>query len=489
MNIILATAEAAPFAKAGGLADIAQSLTTEWKEHGQNPIIILPKYGHIDIHKYGFKPTGSVLNVPMSWWMEYAQLWYGTLPDSDVSVYLVENADYFNRPGIYGYPDEFADNDRRYIFFSRSIFEAAKAINFYPEIVHAHDFHTAFTMAFLKSHYRFDPMFARTAGVYTIHNLAYQGWFDPVRAMDFSGFGMSQFYPGSWFEHFGKVNAMKVGIMFADKITTVSPNYAHEIRMSYFSENMQDALNLRGNDLIGVLNGVLYPEWSPEQDKYIDHKYSPTTLEFKHENKLAFLQEHGIDELEDKSIPLVGMISRLTEQKGIDLLKWKLEDFIANYNIRFVLLGSGESRFVDFFKYLEWKYPHKALIHIGYDNQLSHKILAASDYLFMPSRFEPCGLTQLYALKYGTIPIVRQTGGLVDTVHEYNYETGKGTGFLFWQYNADDFAYAFRRALSVYHNEPHWSLIRNNAMTEEFSASRSALEYLRVFNWALEKVR
>lgn len=489
MNIALVTAEAAPFAKAGGLADIAQSLPVEWHELGQNPIVIMPKYGSLDIHKYGFKPTNLTINVPMSWWTEYGYLWYGTFPGTDVPVYLIENADYFNREGIYGYPDEYPDNDRRYIFFSRAIFEVLKAINFYPDIIHAHDFHTAFSMAFLKTHYRHDPRFSSCAGVFTIHNLAYQGWFNPQRAMDLSGFGMSQFFPGSNFEHLGTVNAMKVGIMFADKITTVSPNYANEIRMPYFSEGMQIPLNERGADLVGILNGVLYSEWSPENDNLIYQKYDSENLKIKRENKLAFLAEHGIGIGDFPDIPLIGMVTRLAEQKGVDILMWKMEEFLSQNSVRFTLLGSGESRYVDYFKYLEWKYPGRALIHIGYDNQMSHKILASSDFLMMPSRFEPCGLTQMYALKYGTIPIVRMTGGLVDSVFEYNYEYASGTGFTFWQYNADDLAYSIRRAISVYNNEPHWTLIRKNAMNQDFSSRRSALEYLKIFNWALEKVR
>ena len=489
MNIVLATAEAAPFAKAGGLADIAQSLPTEWKKHGQNPIVIMPKYGNMDIHRYGFKPTNLILNVQMSWWMEYGHLWYGTFPDTDVPVYLIENADYFNRPGIYGYPDEYPDNDRRYIFFSKAVFEAIKAINFVPDIIHAHDFHTAFTMAFLKSFYVHDPRFSNTAGIYTIHNLAYQGWFNPKRAMELSGLGMENYFSGSWFEHLGTVNAMKVGIMFADKITTVSPNYANEIRMSYFSEGMQGPLNERGGDLVGILNGVLYSEWSPEMDNLIYKKYNSQNLKIKRENKLAFLREHGIGDGDNPDTPLFGMVSRLAEQKGIDLLTWRLEEFLAQKSIRFTLLGTGESKYVDYFKYLEWKYPGKALIHIGYDNDIAHKILAASDFLMMPSRFEPCGLTQMYAMKYGTIPVVRMTGGLVDSVHEYDYPSGTGTGFTFFQYNADDMSYAMRRAISVFAENPHWDIIRKNAMAMDYSSSRTAMEYLKVFNWALEKKR
>ncbi len=489
MEIAVTSAEVTPFAKAGGLADVAASLSREWEKHGQSATIIMPKHASINVHEYGFKPTYLVLYVPMGTWVEFAHLWRGKLPDSNVPVYLIENNDYFNRMGIYGDPDEYPDNDRRFIFFSRAVFEALKALNISPDVIHAHDFHTAFSMAFLKSQYASDPSFSRTAGVFTIHNLAYQGWFDPKRAMNFSTFGMKEFYPGSWFEKHGSVNAMKTGIMFADKITTVSPTYSKEIRMPYFSEGMQDELNLRGSDLIGVLNGVDYNEWNPETDNFLYSKYTKDYLAGKARNKNIFLVENEIENEIGADAPLVGMVTRLTEQKGVDLIMNKLEWALDNNLFRFALLGSGEKKYEDFFKYIAWKFPNKALIKLGYDNKLAHRIIAASDFLVLPSRFEPCGLTQMYALKYGSIPIVRQTGGLADTVKEYNYEKGEGNGFLFWQYNAEDFAYAVRRALSVYQNPPHWEIIKRNAMSEDFSSGKSAMQYLKVFKWALAKAR
>ena len=489
MNILVASAEVAPFAKTGGLADITAFLPKDWLKFGQNPIIMLPKYGFINTDYYGFKPTDIVLYVPVSNWIEFARLWYGTLPDSNVPVYLIENQDYFLRGGIYGEPKEYEDNDRRFIFYSRAVFEAAKALNFSPDIIHAHDFHAAFTMAFLKSQYRFDPLFSKTAGVYTIHNLAYQGWFNPSRAMTLSTFGMGEFYTGSWFERFGSVNSMKVGLMFSDKITTVSPSYAYEIRLPYYSEGLQDILNLRGADLIGILNGVDYSEWSPENDNLLYKKYTEKNIEDKLINKYSFLKDNGLTDSDDLDLPLIGMVSRLTEQKGIDILIYKLEEMIANNRFRFALLGSGEHRYESYFNYLKWKYPKQVFVTIGYNNQLSHRLIASCDFLTLPSRFEPCGLTQMYALKYGTIPIVRSTGGLADTVHEYMPKTGKGNGFVFLNYNADDFNYGIRRAIDVYNNKFHWDIIRRNAMNEDNSSTRSAFEYLKVFNWALEKVR
>jgi starch synthase len=488
MNILVASAEVTPFAKTGGLADIASSLPLEWKKQGQNPIVVMPKYRHIDTEKYKIEPTELTLIVPVGFWTEFARLWQGFLPDSNVPVYFIEHNVYFDRDGIYGDPDEYGDNDRRFIFFSRAVLETAKALNFAPDILHAHDFHAAFSLAFLKSYYNTDSLFSNTAGIYTIHNLAYQGKFNPERAMEFSGFGMSEFYPGSWFEHQGVANAMKTGIMFADKITTVSPTYSQEIRYPYYSEGLQDVLNHRGADLVGILNGVYYNEWNPETDIHIFENYSKKNLLKKKINKINFLRKFEVSAEENQDLPIFGMVTRLAEQKGIDLIKNKIEYYLANNSLRFAMLGSGNAEYTDFFKYLSWKYPQNALISIGYNNKLAHQIMAASDFLLVPSRYEPCGLTQMYAMKYGTIPIVRETGGLADTVQEYNKETGKGTGFRFWQYNADDMAYAFRRALMIYNNQPHWNLIRNNAMDKNFSSGKSALEYLKVFNWGREKI-
>jgi starch synthase len=280
---------------------------------------------------------------------------------------------------------------------------------------------------------------------------------------------------------------MKTGIMFADKITTVSPSYSYEIRRPEYGEGLQDYLNSRAGDLIGILNGVNYDEWNPEKDKYIYNRYTINTLKIKNENKIKYLTENGIEEPDNYDIPLFGMVTRLTGQKGIELLQHKLESFLMEDKIRFAILGQGDQHYIDYFNYLAWKYPKNAFVYIGYSEELAHRIISCSDFLLLPSKFEPCGLTQMYALKYGTIPIVRSTGGLADTVHEYIPETGIGNGFVFWNYNGDDMAFAIRRGLSIYRIKPHWDLIRKNGMKENFSSSRSALEYLKVFKWAMEK--
>lgn len=487
MNILLIATEVEPLAKSGGLADVTSYLPREWNIQGHNSIIVMPKYSFIDFSQLNLQNTFLSIPVPMGFITEYAALWKCNLPFSDVVIYLLEHDEYFNRNGIYGDPIEFQDNDKRFTFLSRAAFEVAKAIDFTPDIIHAHDYHTAPAMAFLKIYYKQEERFAKTAGVFTIHNLAFQGKFNPFRVMDFTGFGMKEFYPGSWFECDGDVNFMKIGIMFADKITTVSPTYSNEIRMPYYSEGMQEPLNARGTDLIGVLNGVNYGEWSPENDIFLYHKYSSSDFHSKYENKKALLNEFGI--YNDIDIPLLGMVSRLSEQKGIDIIQHKLTNFVENNRVRFVLLGSGEKYYTDFFYYLRERFPNKVMITIGYNTALSHKIFASSDFMLIPSRFEPCGLTQMYALKYGTIPIVRHTGGLADTVFEYLPEQSTGNGLVFNNYNADDFEFALNRALSLYNHHPHWNTIRNNAMNSNYSSYRSAENYIQVFEWALEKIR
>lgn len=490
MNILLLSAEVTPFAKAGGLGDVAASLPKAWEELGHTPIVIVPKYGHIDTRKYDIVPTDIIFSVPMGTWQEYGRLWRGTLPDSTVPVYFIQNQDYFDREGIYGNPDGFTDNDRRFLFLTRAAFEAARALQFKPDIVHAHDNHTAFAMAFLKVQYRNDPYFSQAAGVFTIHNMAYQGLYEPKRAMEFTGFGMKSFYSGSWFEQHGIVNSMKTGIMFSDKITTVSPTYSQEIRWAKYGEGLQNILNERGGDLIGVLNGVDYTEWNPEKDSMIYNTYSKETIAEKELNKRKFLLDCGLSENEAvQNIPLVGMVTRLTDQKGIELLEQTIENFLSYGVMRFSIIGSGEKKYEDFLRYLARKFPRRALIQIGYNTEQSHKIIAASDFLLVPSRFEPCGLTQMYALKYGTIPIVRATGGLADTIEEFNPTSMSGTGFLFSAYQRKDFVTAIRRALSVYSVQPYWNTIRANAMECDFSALRSGKTYIDVFNWARNSIR
>ncbi|MFM8472011.1 MAG: glycogen synthase [Candidatus Kapaibacterium sp.] len=488
MNILSIAAECAPFAKMGGLADVVASLTRQWHATGHTATIILPKYASVDVERYALEETDLVVGVPVSSWTEYARVWRAKLPGSEADVFFLDNADYFHRDGIYGDPHGYADNDRRFTFLCRAACELACMLAVPVDIIHAHDYHAALAIPFVQVHYRRHPVFAHTASVYTIHNMAFQGQSDPRRILEFASLRPDNFR-GSWFEHDGVVNLMKTGIMFADKITTVSPTYAQEIRWTRNGEGMQDYLGMRSADLVGVLNGADYSEWNPETDSYLPSTYSLSVLPEKAAVKNAVLR-HSLPEHDDTpDLPLFGMVSRLTAQKGIDLLESVLEPLLRTGRMRFMLLGSGDPAMERYFRHLGSRYPSRALIRIGYDHALSHSIIAASDFLLVPSLFEPCGLTQLYAMRYGTVPVVRATGGLRDTVHEYDPHTATGTGFLFERYTAADFQDAVMRALSVYREEPHWTALRTNGMTEDHSSERCAERYVSVFTWAMERRR
>ena len=487
MNILQVSAEAAPFAKVGGLADMTGAFPRAWVNDGHQVLPVLPLYGTIDTEKFNIEQTEMVLSVPFGSWTEYATVYTGKLPGSDVLFYFLRSSEYFDRPGIYGYHEGFEDNDRRFIFLCRAAFELAKALDFQPDVIHAHDYHTAPMMPMLSVVYRHDPFFARTAGVFTIHNMAYQGYYDPHRAMEMCGLPIEDFYTGSWYEQDGMFNAMKAGIMFADKVTTVSPTYAQEIRWTPEGMGLQSALQARGADLLGVLNGIDPVVWSPELDEAIPLPYTAETIEKKEADKRALLLECGLS-LEEASepIPLVGMVTRLTEQKGMSIVPESLEPFLADGRMRFVMLGSGEKRFEEAFKALADRHLGKVFVGTGYNEPFSHKIQAGSDFYLMPSRFEPCGLTQMFALAYGTVPIVRAVGGLADTVQEYDPVTFNGTGVRFDRFHVDDLSSAIDRALRLYQQDPHWERVRANAMAQDNSIAQTGRRYIEVFGWAAE---
>jgi len=488
MNILSIAAECAPYAKMGGLADVVSSLSKEWQVAGHTASIVLPKYSSVDEARFSLERTDMILSVPMSYWTEYDRVWRATLPNSSATVYFLENSDYFQRDGIYGNPGGFADTDRRFTFLCRAACELACALGIPIDIIHAHDYHAALAIPFVHLHYRTHPVFQRTASVYTIHNMAFQGQSDPRRILEFASLRPNLFR-GSWLEHDGVVNLMKAGIMYADKITTVSPTYAQEIRWTRNGEGMQEYLGLRAADLVGVLNGADYDEWNPLVDSYINPTYSQGELSKKVNVKNSLLRNSLPAHDDTPELPLIGMVSRLTAQKGVDLLESVLEPLLQTGRLRFVLLGSGDAASEQYFRHLGSRYPTRALIKIGYNNALSHSIIAGSDFLLVPSLFEPCGLTQIYAMKYGTVPVVRATGGLRDTVHEYDPTSMSGTGFLFERYASSDLFDTVMRAIDHFGREPHWTALRTNGMAMDYSSSRSAEEYLSVFTWALERRR
>ena len=382
--------------------------------------------------------------------------------------YFIDNELYFgSRENVYNYADE----SKRFAYFQLAVLETVKHIDFMPDIIHIHDWHTGMIPLLLAKSY--PEIKAKT--ILTIHNLAYQGIF-PLE--DYQLFNI-KYDPKMEFEGF--LNFLKAGIVTADYITTVSKTYANEIMTDYFGYGMQSLLRLRQSRVIGILNGIDYSEFNPETDKYIKYNYSLETVEEgKLNNKRALYKELKIDFQLDK--PVIGIISRLVSQKGIDLIKRVFDEMLEIDDFYFIVLGSGSKEYEDYFKDLEFSYPNKVKIYIGYSNKLAHMIYSGVDMFLMPSKFEPCGLGQIIALKYGTIPIVRETGGLVDTVEPYNEYEKTGNGFSFVNFNAHDMMHAIRYAMHMYyHNPESWKLIVEHAMISDFSWTRSAQEYRKLY--------
>jgi starch synthase len=459
LKVLLASSEVVPFAKTGGLADVAGSLPLALEELGVDVRVIMPKYASV-------KAAGREAKIGKS-----------------IPVYFVENDDYFNRKELYG--DKFGDykdNLDRFAFFSREILERCKKEKFAPDCIHCNDWQTALVPVYLNTLYKYDPFFADTKVLYTIHNMAYQGIFSkeefPKIGLDWGLFHIN------YFEFYDKVNLMKAGLVYSDAISTVSPTYAKEILTQEFGCGLEGVLKTRENALSGILNGIDYNLWSPEKDAKIFKKYSVDSLQDKYANKEMFQKEMGLKV--DRNIPMFGMISRLADQKGADFVA-DIIGKMLNMKTQFVLLGTGDNKYHVIFEKIARKYPLCASISLKFDAVLAQKIYAASDMFFVPSRYEPCGLSQIISFKYGTIPVVRQTGGLKDTVREFDPKTGKGTGFTFIEPKSEDLFNAVKKSLSVYKDKPLWTSLVKSVMGLDYSWKASAKEYINLFNGIMKK--
>jgi len=482
MKILFATPEAVPFAKTGGLADVSGSLPKALAQMGQEVNLILPKYRSADEKRFSLAPTGIMLKVPISQKVETAELYSVDLAPR-LRVLLVRKDSYYDRDQLYGTLNgDFEDNAERFTFFSRAVVEAARELN--PDIIHCHDWQTGLAPVYLKTLYRQTPSLSRIGSVFTIHNIAYQGLFWHYD-MHLTNLGWELFTPKA-LEFYGKLNFLKGGIVFSDAVTTVSRKYAEEIQTPEFGAGLDGVLRDRAEDLFGILNGVDYDEWSPDKDPYIKERYSRSDLRGKKACKADLQKEFHLDL--DPDIPILGIISRLINQKGFDLLALILEDLL-NLGVQFVLLGTGDEEYQLLFPKVGQKYPGQAGIRITFDNVLAHKIEAGADMFLMPSFYEPCGLNQIYSLKYGTIPIVRATGGLDDTIQDYDPVHGKGNGFKFKEYSAPSFLETIKRALEVYRDRPAWEELMLRAMAADFSWEKSAQSYLEVYEKVLAKKR
>jgi starch synthase len=484
MRVVMVAAECLPFAKAGGLGDVIGVLPVELEKLGLDVSILLPRYRSIDLQKFGFQPYAvrSDARVTLGWEQLPYDVHVGAIPGSSVKVFLLGNNRFFDRDGIYfdpGTGKDFHDQADRWIFFNRAAMEFLKNETPNADIIHCHDHQTALIPAYLRRFYRHDGGFSRTRSVYTIHNLGYQGLF-PREVMMRAGFDDAEFYPTSPFEFYGAFNFMKVGIVYADLITTVSPTYAREIQDGKeYGYGLEGVLRERSRDIVGILNGVDVQSWDPKTDPLIPNHFDVAKLEGKKQNKRALLREFGLDGSRlDR--PVLSMISRIDVQKGFDLLVTIL-DYLLSKDLHFLLLGTGNKETEAYLRTVVDRYPGKASIRFAFENQLAHLTEAGADIFLMPSKYEPCGLNQMYSLRYGTVPVVRATGGLADTITEFNPETGEGTGFRFDAYDPADFRSAVDRALAVWPDRKLWTKLMRNGMKQDFSWSRSASKYMDVY--------
>ena len=468
MKVLYVAAEAVPFAKTGGLADVAGSLPKALKEDGVDVRVIMPKFGKIP-EEYRDKMEhvyDGELNV--AWRSKYVGLDKYEL--DGVTYYFVDNEEYFNREGFYGYDDD----AERFSFFCRAVLNLLPAMDLWPDVINTNDWHAGLVNVFLKLEHMGDERYEKIKTVYTIHNLKYQGVFPKNVMADVLGLDWKYFNNGD-LEFYDAVNFMKGGIIYADHVTTVSKTYANEIQYPYFGEHLDGLLRARQDDLTGIVNGIDYDAYNPSTDKMIFKNYDDTTLDRKRDNKTELQNKLGLPV--DRNVPLVAIVSRLVEPKGMDLIVRMMDEILQHEHIQLVVLGTGEKRYEDWFKGLAWRFPKEVSTNIYFSNELAHRIYASADIFLMPSNYEPCGIGQLIALRYGTIPVVRLTGGLRDTVTQYDKYTGKGNGFVFENYNAHEMMYSLKRALSAYENYEIWHRIQENAVHSDFSWKNSAKEY------------
>ncbi|MCI7056429.1 glycogen synthase GlgA [Selenomonas bovis] len=468
MKILYVAAEAVPFAKTGGLADVAGSLPKALKADGVDVRVIMPKFGKIpEAYRNAMEHVYDG-ELPVAWRKKYVGLDKYEL--DGVTYYFVDNEEYFNREGFYGYDDD----AERFSFFSRAVLDLLPEMDFWPDVIHTNDWHAGLVNVFLKLEHMGDARYERIKTVYTIHNLKYQGVFPKDVMPDVLGLDWKYFNNGD-LEFYDAVNFMKGGIIYADAVTTVSKTYAKEIQYPYFGEHLDGLLRSREQDLSGIVNGIDYDVYNPRTDKYIFETYDEGSLDRKLDNKTELQKSLGLPER--RKVPLIAIVSRLVEPKGMDLVVRMMDEILQHEDIQLVVLGTGEKRYEDWFKGLAWRYPKKVSVNIYFSNELAQRIYAGADIFLMPSNYEPCGIGQLIALRYGTIPVVRQTGGLKDTVQQYNKYTQEGNGFVFDNYNAHEMMYALKRALSFYGNYEIWHKIQLNAVQSDFSWKRSAKEY------------
>jgi starch synthase len=484
LNVLFVSSEVEPFAKTGGLADVAGALPQVIRQLDHEIRVMLPRYGSINDRKAKLHDMIRMkdIDIPVGKETYAASVKSSFLPTphSKVQVYLLDNQQLFGRPGLYVNPDtkkDYPDNDARFIFFCRGVLESLKRLGWAPDIIHCNDWMTGLVPAFLKTLYKADPFYKNTRTVFTIHNMAYQGVFP--HASFAKTLLPKELDADDGVIAFGNLNFMKAGLMFSDAITTVSEKYAEEIRSAdEFGCGLQDILERRKHDLTGILNGVDYAIWDPAGDTLIPQRYDSKTIDMKIENKRALVAGLGLPF--DAAVPVIGIISRLADQKGFDLIG-EIMDELMKMPVQLAVLGTGEKKYHDLFEKAARKHPGKIGVALRFDEGMAHLIEAGSDMFLMPSRYEPCGLNQIYSLRYGTVPIVRATGGLDDTITEFQPSTGIGTGFKFSRYDSRDLLKTVQRAVAAFADTATWRKLMKNGMAQDFSWEASAKKYIHVY--------
>jgi starch synthase len=477
LRVLFLSSEVTPFAKTGGLADVAGALPDALKRQGTEVSIALPFYRHVREGAFTPQPVLSGLEVPLGGATLRGNV-FQVQTKEGVPVFLFEREDLFDRPNLYATSEgDYYDNLERFVFFSRAALLFLRERGSPVDVIHCHDWQTGLVPAYLKTIYRDDPLLAPTSTLFTIHNIGYQGLF-PHEKLALCGLP-PQVFQMEGLEYWGQISLLKAGIVYADALTTVSSSYAREIRQPEFGLGMDGILKKRAKDLHGVLNGVDYSLWSPDKDPEIPYPYDMHRPGEKARNKGALLDEVGLKEsLRDR--PLFGVISRLSAQKGCDLLVQVMEDMVG-LGAGVVILGSGEEKYQTLLERVAHRNPGAVSLQIGFDESLAHRIMAGADILLLPSLYEPCGLTQMYALKYGTVPLVRATGGLDDTIAPFDPDTKQGNGFKFGDYKAEALMKSIKEAVRLYQDRATWQLLMKNGMHEDFSWDRSAKRYLDLY--------
>ena len=477
MNVLFVASEAVPFSKTGGLADVAFALPKALRKENVDARVMISKTFDLPEDLRDQETHLNHFYVDVGWRRQYVGL--SQIEHEGVPYYFIDNEYYFKRDGLYGH----FDDGEKFSYFCRSILESIRHMDFKPDIIHFNDWHTGMIPVLLNEHYRHDEAYQDIKTVYTIHNLKYQGVFGPEILNDLLSIGPDHYHSGGM-EFHGGVSFMKSGINFADAITTVSETYAQEIQYPFFGERLDGLLRHREKDLYGITNGLDHDIYDPRKDPHIKRKYDSRGLKKKRENKTHLQETLGLPVNED--IPMMAMVTRLANMKGLDLIEHVMDD-IMRLDLQFIVLGTGEAHYENMMRYYQHKYPDKIRAEIQFNAPLSHKIYAGADLFLMPSLFEPCGLGQQIALRYGTLPIVRETGGLKDTVTPYNFYTDEGNGFSFANYNAHEMLGAIEQATALFEDRRKWNRVVQRAMKSDTSWKNSARKYIDIYQTVMNR--